>query len=245
MQRVDGRSPDQTREIEIIPNPLRYAEGSAEIRVGATRVLCAATVDERVPPHRIGSGQGWVTAEYAMLPRSSPQRVVRDGVRGKIGGRSQEIQRLIGRALRAVFRMDKFGERTLILDCDVIEADGGTRTASITGAFVAAGLAMARLREDNKVGAKIIKDFVSAISVGIVEGVPVLDLCYLEDAQAEVDMNVVMTGAGRFVEVQGTAEGEAFDRDELNAMLDLAAEGNRQLVDLQKEILGVDSFDAD
>jgi len=243
MQRVDGRQPDQLREIEIIPNPLRYAEGSAEIRMGATRVLCAATLDERVPPHRIGSGQGWLTAEYAMLPRSSPQRIVRDGVRGKIGGRSQEIQRLIGRALRSVFRMDKFGERTMILDCDVIEADGGTRTAAVTGAFVALGLAVLRLREQKKIGAGLIRDFLSAVSVGVVEGAPVLDLCYLEDAQAEVDMNVVMTGAGQYVEVQGTAEGAPFDRAQLDAMLELASAGTARLIQLQKATLGVESFE--
>jgi ribonuclease PH len=242
MIRVDKRESNQMREVKITPNPLRFAEGSALIEIGATKVLCAATVQDSVPPHCYGTGRGWLTAEYAMLPRSSAQRVPRDGVKGKVAARSSEIQRLIGRVLRSVFRLDKFGERTLIIDCDVIEADGGTRTASITGGFVAMALAMRKLREQQKVGASMISDFASAISVGIVEGRPVLDLCYLEDAQAEVDMNVACVGAGDFIEVQGTGENAVFSRSQLNTLLDLAQEGCRQLVDIQKEILGVETF---
>lgn len=238
MQRVDKRAPDQMREVKITPNPLRFAEGSALIEVGETKVLCAATLQETVPPHCVGTGRGWLTAEYAMLPRCSAQRVPRDGVRGKIGGRSHEIQRLIGRVLRSVFRLNKFGERTIIIDCDVIEADGGTRDAAITGAFVALALAMRRLRERQKVGADLIRDYVAATSVGIVEGQAVLDLCYLEDAQAETDMNVAMTGAGHFIEVQGTAEKETFSRSQLEAMLRLAEAGCARLIEAQKDVLG-------
>ena len=237
MIRVDGRSPDQLREVRITPDFIEYAEGSCLIEIGRTRVLCTATVDNRVPPHVYGSGQGWITAEYAMLPRSSQQRIVRDGVRGKIGGRSHEIQRLIGRSLRSIFDLKRFGERTVILDCDVIQADGGTRCASITGAFVALALAMERLRRDKKLSIQPIRQYLSAVSVGVVEGTPVLDLCYLEDAQAQVDMNVVMTGDGRFVEVQGTAESEPFTAETLMEMQRLAAIGNEQLIARQRELL--------
>ncbi|MFP4380050.1 MAG: ribonuclease PH [Candidatus Sumerlaeia bacterium] len=243
MKRVDKRESDQMRDVKITANPLRHAEGSAMIEVGETKVLCAATVQDRVPPHCFGSGKGWLTAEYAMLPRSSAQRVARDGVKGKVASRSTEIQRLIGRVLRSVFRLDKFGERTVIIDCDVIEADGGTRTASITGGFVALALAMQKLRADQKVGANLITDFAAAISVGIVEGQPVLDLCYLEDAQAEVDMNIACTGASHFIEVQGTAEGAVFNRSQLNTLLDLSQKGCAELVEIQKEALGIDSFE--
>lgn len=243
MKRVDGRDPDQMREVKITPNPLRFPHGSALIEVGATRVLCAATLEERVPPHCLGKGRGWLTAEYAMLPASSAQRIKRDGVQGKVNARSQEIQRLVGRALRSIFRMDKFGERTMIIDCDVIEADGGTRTASITGSFVALALALKKLREERKIGAGLITDFLAATSVGIVEGQSVLDLCYLEDAQAEVDMNIVATGAGKYVELQGTAESQPFDRAQLDEMLALGQAGCAQLIALQKQILGIESFD--
>ena len=210
--------------------------------MGATKVLCAVTMIDKAPPHKMGTGGGWLTAEYAMLPVSSAQRVPRDGVKGKIGGRSHEIQRLIGRALRSVFRLDKLGERTVLVDCDVIEADGGTRTAAITGSFVALALAMRHLRKERKIGAGLITDYLAAISVGIVEGQPVLDLCYVEDAQAEVDMNVAATGSGKFIEVQGTSEGAPFDRGQLDAMIDLAQGGIQQLVAAQREILGVESF---
>jgi ribonuclease PH len=245
MKRVDGRDPTALRQVKITPSLLRFAQGSALVEIGATKVLCAATMAENVPPHCLGTGRGWLTAEYAMLPCSSAQRIPRDGVRGKIGGRSHEIQRVIGRSLRSVFRLDKFGERTILIDCDVIEADGGTRTASITGAFVALALAMRRLRDERKVAAGLITDFLAAVSVGIVEGQAVLDLCYLEDAQAEVDMNVACTGSGRFVEVQGTSEAAPFDRAQFDGLLDLAQTGIAQLVSTQKEILGVESFQGD
>jgi ribonuclease PH len=235
--RIDGRAPNQLREVKITPNFMEYAEGSCLIEMGKTRVICTATVENRVPPHVYGTGKGWITAEYSMLPRSSSQRIMRDGVRGKIGGRSHEIQRLIGRSLRAVFDLDRFGERTIILDCDVIQADGGTRTASITGSFVAMALAMERLRKNNKLNIQPIKDYLAAISVGVVEGAPVLDLCYMEDAQAEVDMNMVLTGSGDFVEIQGTAEAKPFSMDAFFEMQDLAAQGIRQLIQVQKDLL--------
>lgn len=237
MIRVDGREPGQLRPLKITPNFAEYAEGSALIEVGKTRVLCTATVDNKVPPHIYGTGKGWLTAEYAMLPRSSPQRIPRDGVKGKIGGRSHEIQRLIGRSLRTVFDMDRFGERTVTIDCDVIQADGGTRTAAITGSFIALGLALEKMRAEGKVNINLLKDYLGAVSVGVVEGVPVLDLCYLEDAQAEVDMNVVLTGGGSFVEIQGTAESRPFDDASLATMLGLARTGIRQLIEAQAQIL--------
>lgn len=238
MIRVDSRTPDQMRPVRIEPNYMEYAEGSVLIEVGKTRLICTATVENRVPPHVFGTGKGWLTAEYAMLPRSSAQRIQRDGVRGSIGGRSHEIQRLIGRSLRTVFDMEKFGPRTMVIDCDVIQADGGTRTAAITGSFVALGLALARLRREGKVNIPLLEDYLTAVSVGIVEGQAVLDLCYLEDAQAETDMNVVLTGQGKFVEIQGTAESEPFGDGQLAEMLALARSGSRRLAELQKEILG-------
>src|SRR5689334_18438618 len=185
MLRIDGRAADHLRPVRITPHYMEYAEGSCLIEIGKTRVICTATVENKVPPHVYGTGKGWVTAEYAMLPRSSQQRIQRDGMRGKVNGRSQEIMRLVGRALRAVFDLDRFGERTVILDCDVLQADGGTRCASITGAFVALGLAMEKLRAANKLNIQPLKDYLGAVSVGVVEGSPVLDLCYLEDAQAQ------------------------------------------------------------
>lgn len=240
--RIDGRRPDELRELRITPNYLRFAEGSALIEWGKNRVICAATVEPRVPPHLIGTGQGWVTAEYAMLPRSAKQRIPRDGSRGKPNGRGLEIQRLIGRALRAVINLGALGERSILLDCDVIESDGGTRTASITGSFVALALAIERLREDQQIGrdARIIKDYLAAVSVGIVEGQAVLDLNYLEDSSAQTDMNVVMTGGGRFVEVQGTAERDPFPQEQLDAMLALARTGVEQAVARQREVLKLD-----
>jgi ribonuclease PH len=240
--RVDGRQFDDLRPIIITPNPLRHAEGSAMIEIGATKVLCAATIQDNVPPHCFGKGRGWLTAEYSMLPRSSAQRVPRDGARGHVNGRTQEIQRLIGRALRSIFRMDKFGERSVIIDCDVIEADGGTRTASITGAFVALALAMRRLRQEQRVGKNLVTDFLAAVSVGIVEGRPAMDLCCLEDNQAELDMNVVGTGSGRLVEIQGTAEGAPFEREQWNGLIDLAQAGIARLVAAQQEALGTDTL---
>jgi ribonuclease PH len=240
--RVDGRKANQMRPVTITPHWVEPAEGSCLIEVGKTRVICTATVENRVPPHVHGTGRGWITAEYAMLPRSSHQRIVRDGVRGRIGGRSHEIQRLIGRTLRTLFELGRFGERTVILDCDVIQADGGTRCAAITGSFVALGLAMERLRNDGKLSNQPLKDYVAAISVGITEGSAVLDLCYLEDAQAEVDMNVVLTGEGKFVEIQGTAETQPFSFEMLAEMQGLAAEGVAQLIEQQREILHLEKF---
>jgi ribonuclease PH len=238
MIRVDGRSPDELRPVTLSPNYMEYAEGSVLIDVGKTRVICTATVENRVPPHVFGTGKGWLTAEYAMLPRSSAQRIQRDGVKGKISGRSHEIQRLIGRALRTVFDMDKFGPRTMLVDCDVIQADGGTRTASITGAFVAVALALHRLRSEGKVNIPLLRDYLTAVSVGVVENQAVLDLCYLEDAQAQTDMNVVLTGQNKFVEIQGTAESEPFGDDQLAQMLNLARSGAAQLVEHQRQALG-------
>ncbi|MBI3736381.1 ribonuclease PH [Candidatus Sumerlaeota bacterium] len=238
--RVDGRSPDQLRLVKVETNCMDYAEGSALIEIGKTRVLCTATVENTVPPHVKGTGKGWLTAEYAMLPRSSAQRIPRDGVKGKIGGRSHEIQRLIGRALRSVFEMDRFGERTVIMDCDVIQADGGTRTAAITGSFIALGLALGRLREEGKINIQLLRDYLGAVSVGVVEGVPVLDLCYLEDSQAEVDMNLVLTGGGKFVEIQGTAESAPFGEEQLSSMIALGRAGIAQLIEIQRGILDLD-----
>ncbi|MFW2356821.1 ribonuclease PH [Hydrogenophaga sp.] len=216
-----------------------HAEGSVLIEFGHTKVLCTASVEEKVPPHKRGSGEGWVTAEYGMLPRATHTRSDREAAKGKQSGRTQEIQRLIGRSLRAVFDLKALGERTISLDCDVIQADGGTRTASITGAFVAAHDAVSKLIADGKIAASPIKDHVAAISVGILQGTPLLDLEYVEDSACDTDMNVVMTGAGHFVEVQGTAEGVAFTRREMDALLALAEKGIGELVALQRSCLGI------
>ena len=235
--RVDGRAGDQLRPIKVTVDYQEYADGSVLIEFGKTRVLCAATMLNSVPPHLKGTKTGWVTAEYSMLPRSSQQRITRESAKGKIGGRTHEIQRLIGRSLRAVTDLDKLGERQFIVDCDVIQADGGTRTASISGGFIALALAIKRMEQRKEIAQNVIKDHCAAISVGIVEDRPALDLCYIEDSQAEVDMNVVMTGDGRFVEVQGTAEGDPFDEDQLAAMMALAKSGVEQIVAIQKEVL--------
>jgi ribonuclease PH len=243
--RVDGRQSDELRPVTITPDYLKTADGSCLIEFGDTKVICTATVENRAPFHRRDSGSGWVTAEYAMLPRSSNVRIRRDIANGKISGRGSEIQRLIGRSLRAIFDMDKFGERTMIIDCDVIQADGGTRTASISGGLVAMGLAMKKLIAERQASKMLIRDSLAAVSVGIVEGRPVLDLCYLEDAQADVDMNVVMTGDGRLIEVQGTAEGSPFSRGQLAEMLDLADKGIKEIVAAQLAALGIDSFTED
>jgi ribonuclease PH len=236
--RSDNRSPDQLRPTRIQPGYLLHAEGSVLVEVGRTRVICAASVEDRVPPFLRNSGKGWVTAEYGMLPRSTTTRMPREASTGKVGGRTQEIQRLIGRALRSITRLEALGERTIWLDCDVIQADGGTRTASITGAFVALVLAAAHLRDRQVIQTMPVQDYVAATSVGIVDDVRMLDLAYDEDSRAQVDMNVVKTGDGRYVEVQGTAEALPFGRDGLMAMLDLADIGIRQLIDLQREIVG-------
>ena len=236
--RIDGRETDRLRPVEIRRNYLRHAEGSALIVMGGTSVLCSASVDESVPPFLKGSGKGWVTAEYGMLPRSTNTRVSRDGRRGGVSGRTQEIQRLIGRSLRAVCELNSLGERSILIDCDVIEADGGTRTASITGSFVALCDAVSWLSERGLIDRDPIRDAVAAISVGIVGGVPMLDLCYDEDSTADVDMNLVMTGGGDMVEIQGTAEHHPFSTEQLSAMLDLGKQGINQLIDLQNQALG-------
>ena len=235
--RPSQRQPDQLRSIRITRNYTKHAEGSVLIECGDTKVICTASVEERVPPHKKGSGEGWVTAEYGMLPRSTGERMAREAAKGKQSGRTQEIQRLIGRSLRSVVDLKKLGERTVQVDCDVIQADGGTRTASITGAFVALHDAVSGLIKKGLVKENPLREFVAAISVGVYNGVPVLDLDYAEDSACDTDMNVVMTGAGNFVEVQGTAEGHAFNRSEMNAMLDLAQNGIAQLIEMQKTAL--------
>ena len=238
-QRTQARAADALRPLKIERHYTRYAEGSVLVAFGHTQVLCTASVEEKVPPHKRGSGEGWVTAEYGMLPRATHTRGDREAARGKQSGRTQEIQRLIGRSLRCVFDLKALGERTISLDCDVIQADGGTRTAAITGAFVAAHDAVSWLIQQDKLKASPIREFVAAVSVGIVEGTPLLDLEYTEDAACDTDMNVVMTGAGGFVEVQGTAEGAAFSRDEMSQLLALADKGIRELVAAQRAALGV------
>ncbi len=235
--RPSSRKPDQLRQIRITRHYTRHAEGSVLIECGDTKVICTASVDEKVPPHKRGSGEGWVTAEYGMLPRSTNERMAREAARGKQSGRTQEIQRLIGRSLRAVVDLGKLGERTIQIDCDVIQADGGTRTASITGAFVALHDAITGLMGKGLVKENPLRDFIAAISVGIYAGVPVLDLDYLEDAACDTDMNVVMLGNGHFVEVQGTAEGHPFTRAEMDELLELAKRGIEQLVGMQRAAL--------
>ncbi len=237
VSRPGQRAADALRPVRITRGYTMHAEGSVLIEFGNTKVLCTASVEEKVPPHKRGSGEGWVTAEYGMLPRATHTRSDREAAKGKQSGRTQEIQRLIGRSLRAVFDLKALGERTISLDCDVIQADGGTRTASITGAFVAAHDAVSRLLADGKIASSPIKDHVAAISVGILDGAALLDLEYVEDVACDTDMNVVMTGAGHFVEVQGTAEGAAFTRTEMDTLLALAEKGIADLVALQKAAL--------
>ncbi len=236
--RPGQRANDALRAVRITRGYTIHAEGSVLIEFGHTKVLCTASVEEKVPPHKKGSGEGWVTAEYGMLPRATHTRSSREAAKGKQSGRTQEIQRLIGRSLRAVFDLKALGERTISLDCDVLQADGGTRTASITGAFVAAQDAVNRLIAEGKLTASPIRDHVAAISVGILEGQPLLDLEYVEDSACDTDMNVVMTGAGHYVEVQGTAEGVAFTRKEMDALLALAEKGIGELIVAQKKSLG-------
>jgi len=237
--RPSQRAHNQLRDVEIIRHYTKHAEGSVMVKFGDTHVLCTASVDEKVPGFLKGKGQGWVTAEYGMLPRSTGSRMDREAARGKQSGRTQEIQRLIGRSLRAIIDLEKLGERSIQIDCDVIQADGGTRTASITGAYVALHDAVTTLLKSGKITESPLKDSVAAISVGVYQGEPVLDLDYIEDSDCDTDMNVVMTGSGGFVEIQGTAEGEPFARDAMNAMLDLALHGINQLTIKQKEVLGV------
>ena len=236
--RHDNRLDEQLRPTRITPNYLIHAEGSVLVESGQTKVICTASVEDRVPPFRRNSGKGWVTAEYGMLPRATNTRMQREASAGRVGGRTQEIQRLIGRSLRAVTRTEDLGERTITLDCDVIQADGGTRTASITGAFVALVLALQKMREQGALKAMPVQDYVAATSVGIVGGVPMLDLAYAEDSKADVDMNIVKTGAGLYIEVQGTAEALPFGREALNRLLDLGDTGIRQLIALQRTIVG-------
>ena len=237
--RPSGRATHQLREVEIIRNYTKHAEGSVLVKFGDTHVLCTASVEEKVPGFLKGKGQGWVTAEYGMLPRSTGSRMDREAATGKQSGRTQEIQRLIGRSLRAIIDLEKLGERSIQIDCDVIQADGGTRTASITGAYVALQDAMSYLIGKELIKESPLKDSVAAISVGVYEGTPVLDLDYLEDSSCDTDMNVVMTGKGGFVEIQGTAEGEAFTHEEMNAMLALADLGIKALSLKQKQVLGL------
>jgi ribonuclease PH len=236
--RVDGRLLEQLRPTRLTPDYLVHAEGSVLIEAGLTKVICTASVEDRVPPFRRGTGKGWVTAEYAMLPRATNTRSQRESTRGKVGGRTQEIQRLIGRSLRTVTRLEALGERTITLDCDVIQADGGTRTASITGAFVALVLALQKMRERDQIRTMPVQDYVAATSVGVVGGEAMLDLAYAEDSKADVDMNIVKTGSGEYIELQGTAEAVPFGREGLNRLLDLGDTGIRQLIALQREFVG-------
>jgi ribonuclease PH len=238
MTRNDGRSPAQLRPTTITPGFLAHAEGSVLIEVGRTKVICTASVEDRVPPFLRNTGKGWVTAEYGMLPRATNTRTQREASTGKVGGRTQEIQRLIGRSLRSVAKLNELGERTIWVDCDVIQADGGTRTASITGGFVAMALAMKRMKELALIKDIPITDYVAATSVGIVDGTALLDLAYEEDSKAEVDMNFVKTGDGRFIELQGTAEGQPFDRRALDALMELADNGIKELIAMQRTVVG-------
>jgi ribonuclease PH len=237
--RPSGRAADALRPIRLGRHYTKHAEGSVLVEFGDTKVICTASIENKVPPFLKGKGQGWLTAEYGMLPRSTHTRMDREAAKGKQSGRTQEIQRLIGRSLRAAFDLQAFGERTLHLDCDVIQADGGTRTAAITGAMVAAYDAFSQLAQRNLITAIPLRHFVAAISVGVYQGTPVLDLDYLEDSNCDTDMNVVMTEAGHFIEVQGTAEGAAFERATMNRLLDLAQQGIADLIQLQKQALGL------
>ena len=238
MTRIDNRKYNQIRDVKITRNYTRYAEGSVLIEMGETKVICTASVEDKVPPFLRNTGTGWINAEYSMLPRSTQQRKIRDASRGKIDGRTQEIQRLIGRAIRSVIDLDKIGERTIWIDCDVIQADGGTRTASITGAFVAVVDAIYKLYKSKSIKHMPIRNFVSAISVGIVDHKHMIDLCYEEDSTAQVDMNIIMTNTGEFVEIQGTGEERPFSRKDLNSLLELGEKGNKELIKKQREVLG-------
>jgi ribonuclease PH len=238
MTRQYDRAPHELRPTTITPDFLLHAEGSVLIEVGRTRVICTASVEDRVPPFLRGTGKGWVTAEYGMLPRATSTRTTREASQGKVGGRTMEIQRLIGRSMRSVVRLPELGERTIWIDCDVIQADGGTRTASITGAFVAMVLAMQKMKQQELVRSIPINDYVAATSVGIVAGMPLLDLAYEEDSTADVDMNIVKTGDGRFIEIQGTAEADPFGSEALHGLLELADRGITELIAKQREIVG-------
>lgn len=237
--RMDGRGAEFLRKVNITHNYMKFAEGSCLIELGDTKVICTASVDESVPQFLKGKGTGWVTSEYAMLPRSCQQRVQRESVRGAVGGRTHEIQRLIGRSLRAVIDLPVLGERSVWIDCDVIQGDGGTRCASITGSFIALADALSWLKKKGAITKIPILDYVAATSVGLIKGEPVLDLTFEEDSKADVDMNIVMTGSGKFIEVQGTAEGEPFGGEELHELIALAKKGIGQLIDIQKKTLGI------
>ncbi len=238
VMRPDGRRIDELRSIRIVRNFIKPAEGSVQIEMGDTKVICTASIENRVPLFLKDQNKGWITGEYSMLPRATQSRTIRESATGRVGGRTHEIQRLIGRAMRSVVDLEVLGERTIWLDCDVIQADGGTRTASITGAYVALKDAISFALKNKLIDKQPIRDYIAAVSVGIVEGEPRLDLAYAEDSVAEVDMNIVMTGSGKYIEVQGTAETEPFDRKRLDDMLNLAETGIRQLIALQKEVLG-------
>ncbi len=237
MLRIDGRKRDEIRPVKIYRNYIKYAEGSVLIEMGETKVICTATIEDKVPPHIKDQNKGWITAEYSMLPRSALQRIIRESARGRIGGRTHEIQRLIGRALRAIVDLEKIGERTIWIDCDVIQADGGTRTASITGSYVALVDAVRYALEHGLIGENPVRDYLAAISVGIVNGETMVDLNYAEDSIAEVDMNIVMTGDGRFVEIQGTAELTPFTISQLEELIGLAEKGIKELIAVQKRVL--------
>lgn len=239
MKRIDGRNPDQLRRIKIRKGYLKFALGSCLIEVGETKVACSASWEEKVPPFLKGKGRGWVTAEYGMLPASCTERIQREAARGKLSGRTQEIQRLIGRSLRSVTDLDLLGERSLLIDADVIQGDGGTRTAAITGCFVALSEAVGKLLKQGILGQSPLKDFVAAVSVGMVNGTPLLDLNYEEDSKAAVDMNLVMTGKGRIVEIQGTAEGQPFSKKEMNSLITLGERGIAELIRIQKRCVRI------
>jgi len=240
--RIDGRREDQLRPVKIHRHYLKHAEGSVLIELGDTKVICSASFEDRVPPHLVNTNTGWITAEYGMLPKSAQQRIQRDSSRGKINGRTHEIQRLIGRSLRTVTDLTKIGQRTIWIDCDVIQADGGTRTAAITGAFVALVDAVAAMMVDGKIATNPISDFVAATSVGILKGIPVLDLKYEEDSTADVDMNLVMTSSGKFIEVQGTGERIPFSKADMDQLLNLGMAGILELIELQKAVLDIQGF---
>ncbi len=240
MTRIDGRKYDEIRPVKITKDYLIHPEGSVLIEMGNTKVICTASIEDKVPPFLKGTGKGWITAEYSMLPRSTHSRKIREASRGKLEGRTQEIKRLIGRALRSVVDLDKLGEKTIWIDCDVIQADGGTRTASITGGYVALVDALNKMVESGALDSLPIKKYVAAISVGVVDGNPVLDLCYEEDSNAKVDMNIVMSDNGQFIEVQGTGEEAPFSREELNKLLELGEKGINDLIEIQKSVLKIE-----